>query len=303
MDKVLTYLVFGLFKFISLFPLRFLYIISDLILYPLVYYIARYRIKVVRMNLRNSFPEKTDKELKYIERKFYRHFCDSFFDSIRILSMSRKEADERMKFTNIEIIYDALKQNKGVALLFGHYGSWEYLTFIYNHLVDSGVGNIYGVYMPIKSKPIDYLFLKIRTHFKGEVVTKKGVFREVIRLKQKGQNGVFGLISDQSPIVSDLNYWTTFLNQDTAFITGFEKMARQTNMAVIYGDVKRVKRGHYIADLKLISSCPEKEDLYSVTGEYAKLMEATIVRDPSYWLWTHKRWKHKRMSINDKNEQ
>ncbi len=299
MDKVLSYLVFSIFKLISLIPLRVSYVFSDLVLYPIVYYIARYRIKVVRMNLKNSFPEKSSKELKIIERRFYRHFCDSFFDSVRILSMSRKEADERMKFTNTGVIFDALNQNKGVALLFGHYGSWEYLTLIYNHLVDKGVKNIYGVYMPIKSKPVDYLFLKIRTHFDGEVVTKKGVFREVIRLKQKGQNGVFGLISDQSPIISDLNYWTTFLNQDTAFITGFERMARQTDMAVIYGDVRRVKRGHYTAELKLISSDPANEELYSVTEQYAKMMEATIVREPSYWLWTHKRWKHKRTSIND----
>lgn len=294
MNKIHSWLLFGLFKLLSFCPLRLMYVFSDLVLYPIIYHIVGYRTKIVEINLRNSFPEMSIKELKNIEKRFYHHFCDCFFESIRILSMSKKESMERMVFLNTEIITDCIKKGQGVIVVLGHYGNWEFQNFVYHHMDSEGKRNGFSVYMPLRSEAFDYLYMKIRTRFQGRIVTKKGVFREVIKLKNAGECGIFGLVSDQSPIISDLHYWTKFLNQETAVITGFEKMAKQTNMAVIYADVKKLGRGRYQTEYIMISENPGETKPFEIVEKYAGMMEKTILRDPAFWLWTHKRWKHKR---------
>lgn len=293
MDKIYSRLLYGFFKCISFLPLGILFIISDIVVYPFVYHIAGYRLKVVRKNLKNSFPDMSDKALKKIEKRFYHHFCDYFFEAVRVLSMSEKEALQRMKFVNPEVVTNCSKRGQGVLLLLGHYGNWEFQSFLFLHMLEKGNHEGFCVYLPLSNKAFDHLYFKIRTRFKMNVVTKKGIYRTVIRLRHEGIAGVFGLLSDQSPSRADLNYWTNFLNQDTAIITGFERMAKQADLVVVYADVCKLSRGHYQTEYFMISDNPRNTASNEITEQYARLIEKTILKDPAYWLWTHKRWKHK----------
>lgn len=293
MKNISSALLYGIVRLYAFLPLPALFFFSDVFLYPLVYYVVRYRLKVVRKNLRNSFPEKTEKELRHIERKFYRHFCDSFQETIRILGMSEKEAKRRMVFKNPELVTDFAQKGQGVLLVLGHYGNWEYQPFLFMYMPKSENQVGYSIYRPLDNEAFDRLYQKIRTRFGGGIATKKETYRIVIRLRREGKSGVFGLVSDQTPSKANLHYWTNFLNQDTAILTGPERIAKQSGYAVVYVDVEKTGRGCYQTIYKLISDKPQETAEYEITEKYARLMEETILRDPACWLWTHKRWKHK----------
>lgn len=286
----------------SLFPLRFMYLISDVFLYPVIYHLVRYRRKVVRRNLSNSFPEKDEKEIRNVERKFYHQFCDIFFETIRILGMTEDEAKKRMVFENPEVVTDFASKGQSVFTLLGHYGNWEYQSFLFFYILESGNQKGFSVYRPLKNKAFDYLYMKIRSRFRAGIVTKSNTYRTIIRLRNEGFAGVFGLVSDQSPSRTNLHYWTKFLNQDTSILTGPERIARKTGAAVVYADVRRLKRGQYSTKYILISEKPQETAQNEITERYARLMENTILRDPAYWLWTHKRWKHKMEDVCTENK-
>jgi len=294
-------ILYSFVRLCAFLPLKVLFLLSDVLLYPLIYYVVRYRLKVVRMNLINSFPDKTKVELREIERRFYRHFCDSFQETIKVLGMSEEEAKKRMVFRNPEMLKDYIQHGQGILLVLGHYGNWEYQPFLF---LSMNVSNSQGfnIYRPLKNKAFDDLYLKIRTHFGGSAISKTETYRTIIRLRKEGIAGIFGLVSDQSPSPANLHYWTTFLNQDTAILMGPERMAKQTGFTVIYADVEKTARGCYQTTFKLISDNPKDSPEFEITEKYARMMEETILREPSYWLWTHKRWKHKRELVSIKQE-
>ena len=275
-----------------------LFLISDLLFFPMLYHIGRYRRKVVRRNLQNSFPDYSSLELKRIERRFYRHFCDNFQETVHVLAMSEKEAKKRMVFVNPEVLTSITSKGQGVLLVLGHYGNWEYQPFLFLQMLASGNQEGFNVYRPLKNHAFDELMKKIRVHFGGTNVTKNETYRTVVRLRKNGIAGVFGMVSDQSPSPRNLIYWTNFLNQDTSILTGPERMAKQTGFAVLYSDVRKTSRGCYQSEFTVISERPSETAEFEITEQYARMMEKTILRDPAYWLWTHKRWKHKRPSEN-----
>lgn len=294
MKKFFSDILYGIFRLLSFLPLPVLFIFSDIILYPLVYYVVRYRLDVVRQNLKNSFPQKTQQELRRIERAFYHHFCDSFEETIRILNMSDKEAHKRVLFKNPEMVTDFARHGQGVILVLGHFGNWEYVPFLFRYMLDLKDQVGYSIYRPLKNKAFNELYKRIRTHFGGGIATKQETYRLVIRLRREGRTGVFGLVSDQTPSGGNLHYWTNFLNQDTPILIGPERIAKQTGYAVVYVDVEKKTRGCYQVVFKLISDKPQETSEFEITEKFARLMEETILRQPAYWLWTHKRWKHKR---------
>jgi len=275
-------------------PMPVLFLISDLIFFPVVYHIGRYRRKVVRRNLQNRFPDYSPLELKRIEHRFYRHFCDNFQETVRVLAMSQKEAKKRMVFVNPEVLTSFAEKGQGILLVLGHYGNWEYQPFLFSYLKANGLQESFNVYRPLKNVAFDELMKKIRVHFGGSNVTKNETYRTVVRLRKNGIAALFGMVSDQSPSKGNLIYWTTFLNQDTSILTGPERMAKQTGFAVVYSDVSKTARGCYQSEFKVISDAPNETAEFEITEQYARMMEQTILRDPAYWLWTHKRWKHKR---------
>lgn len=290
MTKVAYYIIYGILYLHALLPFRLLYVLSD-ILYVVAYYLIGYRLKVVRRNLKASFPEKNEDELKQIEKDFYHHFCDYIVETIKVLHISNKEIRERMVFNNTDLLKDLMKDGNSAILFLGHYGNWEWVPSITRHFADTTLGQIYR---PLKNKAFDDIFLKIRSTFGSFGIAKNNTLRVIMESKRENKKVLIGFMSDQTPSVANIHYWTKFLNQDTPVYTGVERIAKKTGFRVAYLDIIKVGRGRYTSEVKLISDDPKSEPEFAITEKYIREMEKTILRSPAYWLWTHKRWKHKK---------
>jgi len=258
----------------------------------LVYYIIGYRKKVVVQNLKNSFPEKTAAEIKKISKQFYKHFCDVIFEIIKLMTISEKEFRKRFVFTpeGITIIggFEARKQS--IIGVMGHCGNWEWGAiahqFYFKQLIT-------GVYHPLSNKSFDAFMLKLRGRKGGNIVAMKNLFRELLTLKQKNIPTTVGLIADQTPPPEGA-YWTTFLNQDTPVFNGPEKISKKFNYPMIYVPVKKIKRGYYEMGCEIITENPNDLPDGMISELHTKALEKNIREQPYIWLWTHRRWKHKR---------
>lgn len=291
MNTIGYYLLYAILYVHALLPLRALYVLSD-ILYFWVYYVIRYRLKVTRENLANSFPEKSIQDLRKIERRFYHNFCDYAVETIKLLHVSNEEIQNRFEFRNMEIVHKLMENGNSGIMFLGHYANWEWVPSI-NLLFDDG-SLLAQIYRPLKNKVIDRIFLKIRNRFGSIGIPKNNTLRAIINYKNKDQKMLIGFMSDQSPSPTNIHYWTNFLNQETGVYTGVERIAKKTGFFVTYLDITKTSRGRYIAEVKLITSDPKSEPEFAITEKYVREMEKTILRDPAYWLWTHKRWKHKK---------
>lgn len=281
----------------ALLPFSLLYILSDL-LYFFVYKIVRYRLKVVRSNLSSSFPELDKKELLNLEKRFYHHFCDYFVETIKLLHISDEEMQKRMFFEDLDIVKNAMKDGRSVIMYLGHYCNWEWIPSITMYFKNTDY--IFGqIYKPLQNKAIDKLFLKIRSRFGSLGIPKNDTLRTIVRLKKEGKQTLIGFMADQTPAPQSIHYWTEFLNHDTPVFTGVERIAKQTDFLVIYLDIQKIKRGVYKATVKLVNENPKEEPENKITETYIRMMEKTILRDPAYWLWTHKRWKRTRQEIEE----
>lgn len=281
----------------AILPFRCLYILSD-IFYLIVYHLVGYRLKVVRSNMKNAFPEKTSEELKKLEKDFYHHFCDYFVETLKLLHISDQEMQKRMVFKNVDVLNDVMKDGNSCILYLGHYCNWEWVPSLNLLFPDKIL--LAQIYRPLKNVAFDNLFLKIRGRFGSLGIKKDDTFREIIRQRRAGQQMLLGFISDQSPSGRNIHYWTQFLNQDTAVFTGVERIAKQTGFAVAYLDMKKIKRGYYEAECRLITDNPKAEGEFAITEAYVQAMEKSIQYNPAYWLWSHKRWKHKKEEFKNK---
>lgn len=288
---LLYYLFYAVVWVLAWLPLGALYCISDF-LFLILYYLVGYRKKVVRENLKNSFPEKNDAELLRLEKDFYRHFTDIFIETIKLLHVSDEEMEKRMHFSNPEMISDFVAQGKSVVILLGHYGNWEWIPSIYRNY-DNLVGG--ELYRPLKNRYFDSFFLKLRGRFGTLNIPKNDALRTIVKLRREGKLFALGFIADQTPSGNNLHYWAEFLNQDTPFLNGPERIAKSADCAVVYFDVKVEKRGYYSCDLICVSENAKSEPENRITDRFVELFETTIRRAPAYWLWSHRRWKHKRV--------
>ncbi len=289
MDYV-SYIIFlGFGKLLSFFPLRALYILSDL-LYPLVYYIIRYRKKIVYNNLKNAFPEKNDKEIELIAKKFYHHFCDLLVEIVKLLHISPNELNKRVKFRDPNTFLKEYAENKHVLVVLGHYNNWEWGIAL-------GMQRPFkfaSIYKPLTNKYFDNLMTKIRSQFGGELIPMAKTARVMVKYIQEGKLTIFNFIADQAPVEAEIQYWTTFLNQDTPVYLGIEKLAQKTGQPVYFGKFIKVKRGYYEAVVqKLCDDCNQLQP-HELTEKHLKALETAICEAPEYWLWSHRRWKIKR---------
>lgn len=292
--KIEYALLFAWTKIHAIFPLKVLYLLSD-ILYVLIYKIAHYRVRVTRANLKASFPEKSEKEMLELERRFYHHFADYIVETIKLGHISEKEVNRRAKLNNPELIDKLMDDGHPcVMLLMGHYGNWEWFTGSGSFFKEA---TIYQVYRPLTDKAFDKLFIYLRTRFGSRGIKKNDTIRDVITLSKSKTRSCVILISDQTPSKANLHYWTKFLNRESAMLTGGERIARKLNIPVVFVDTKKIARGYYTVDFKLITDKPQEAPEFWITEQYTRLMEECILRDPAYWLWTHKRWKHKRENV------
>ncbi|MCM1110496.1 MAG: lysophospholipid acyltransferase family protein [Clostridium sp.] len=271
-----------------------LYLLSDF-LTPIIHYVVRYRLKIVRKNLAESFPEKSRKELRRIEREFYRNFSDYIFETIKLADVTDREMENRMVFDNVEEVDCTMIQRRSIVCYFAHCGNWEYAPSItlWSAFRTDGPGiRFCQVYRPLKNKWLDEWFLKLRSRFGSLSFQKRTVFLSLMRLRRDGITSITGFMSDQKPSHGDPTLVVNFLNHPTAMITGTETVARKLNDAVMYMDMYKISRGRYRIVMRMITEDPQSLPPMEITRRYAQMLEETIRRDPAIWLWTHKRWKH-----------
>ena len=274
--------------FISYLPMWVLYIISD-ILYLIAYKILGYRKKVVQNNLKNSFPDKTESELEKIKKKFYRHFFDIIVETIKSVSANKYFYRKHITINNIELLDKYHKKNQTVVLALAHFGNWEWGNI---RLSIESKQKLIGIYKVLNNDFFNTLMKDMREKFGTEMVSMENTFRYLV--KNKNECKIIGLLADQSPVKNESNYWTTFLNQETSVYLGPEKIATKMNCAVLFCSVQKVKRGKYELHLEELCTNPEKTTEGEITSLYLRKMEQTINENPEYWLWTHRRWKHKK---------
>jgi KDO2-lipid IV(A) lauroyltransferase len=271
-------------KPLSLLPLRLLYVFSDFY-FLLSVGLFPYRKKVIDNNLKNSFPHLSSKELNAIRRKFYRHFIDLLVESIKNLSISQSELQNRFRIKNPELMKDLYDKGKSVVLVSGHYNNWEWLItsqpLVFQH-------KAMGIGMPLSSKFLDKKINDRRQRYGMQVINAKNFKDEI-----KKQHIPFAILTlgDQSPPNSKKSYWMKFLNQQTAILFGTEQMAHEFNLSVVFFLVRKQKRGFYEMELKLLTEDPKALKWGGITEMHTKMLEKAINEEPEYWLWSHKRWK------------
>lgn len=288
MQFLVYILVYPLIWLISILPFRLLYAFSDG-LYIIIYKLVGYRKKVVQDNLRMVFPEKSEAEIKDITEKFYHHFCDMMVEAIKSLTISEASMRKRFKFTNVDLITDLGEQNRSIVLMCGHYGSWEWIFILQKYLTHKG----YAVYSRLGNKYFDRLVKRIRAKYDSTLITTKETIPTLIRSNLEGELTINGFVSDQSPMISRAFHWNEFMGIKVPIHTGAEILAKRLDMSVVFFRVKRLKRGYYETTFELLALDPNEYPNYEISDIFTKKVEKQIREAPQYYLWTHRRWKHR----------
>ncbi|MES2575371.1 MAG: lysophospholipid acyltransferase family protein [Bacteroidota bacterium] len=287
--RYLIYLIaYPLLWCISMLPFSLLYLFSDFV-YLIVYYIIGYRKETVRENLALAFPNLSPKERLVIEKKSFRHLCDMFLEMIKTMTISKNEIQKRFVFTNMEVYKKLEEQDKSIAMMLAHYASYEWVISMNAYVNFSA----FAIYKRISNPYFDKLVRDIRSKFKASLITTKQSISVIINNKRNKKLSIYGFASDQTPKVTSAFHWQTFMGVKVPVHTGAEVLAKKYNMNVIFLKVKKVKRGFYEASFEVLSENAKEIPNYEITDHFLKLVEQQIYEAPEYYLWTHKRWKHK----------
>ena len=273
----------------SLLPFRLLYGVSDG-LYFILYRLVGYRKKTVSENLKLVFPEKSEAERKRIEKKFYHHLCDMILEAIKSMNIRKEDMKKRFKFTNIEIIKDFEKRNKSISLMCAHYGSWEWIFILQAYTSHK----TFAIYKRLNNKYFDRMIRKIRARYDSYLITTKETAAVLTENKKKGLLTINGFAADQSPKKNKAYHWNKFMGIDVPVHTGAEMLSKKLDLSVVFFSVKRVKRGFYETTFKTLTEAPNNFEDYKITDQFIALVENQIYEAPEYYLWTHKRWKHRK---------
>ena len=288
MQLLVFILAYPFLWLVSKLPFRLLYFLSD-VLYLLIYRVIGYRRKVVRSNLELVFPEKDNRELIAIEKKFFRHMCDMFLEMIKTMGITVEEASKRYVFTNIDLYHKLEKERRNTLIMLPHYASWEWIFNLNAKIKAKG----YGIYLRIQNKYFDKLIRDIRSKF-GTTLIVTNESRKIIKeAKQSNELFSLGIISDQSPMIKRARYWSKFMGITVPVHVGGEELAKEHNLVPLHVKVKKIKRGYYEATF--IKVCDNPSDLadYEITEFFLRETEKSIRQAPEYYFWTHKRWKHR----------
>jgi Kdo2-lipid IVA lauroyltransferase/acyltransferase len=276
-----------LYYLTQLIPFRLVHLCASILAF-LLQYLVKYRVAVVRQNLKNAFPSYTNAALKEIEKKFYLNFCDVLLENIKLNSISKSTVRKRMKFLNPEVFSDLAETGKGAMLIGAHYNNWEWMGLSLSTYLHE---KMFSVYKPLNNTQSDRLMLNARARFGANIIPMQQ-FPKVV-LKNKNRGAVHLMIADQSPHRSKLDFFFTFLNQDTPVYLGAEKLMKAANLNLYFVEVHRVKRGFY--EMKIV---PLTEQSTNEKGQATKMhlshLEKMIINQPESWLWSHRRWKHSR---------
>ncbi len=276
---------------VSLLPYPLLYALSDLLSF-LLHRVVKFRLKVVRKNLKLSFPALSAKERLGIEKQFYQHLCDVFVEMAKNLTISEKEIKKRFTFENMELINAHEKKGESTILLLGHYSNWEGMLSIGYHLLGKG----YGVYAPLSNPYFNRLISKSREKHKAYLLSRFKTIEFIRDNEKKGEYGLYGFINDQSPRMKPKNYWRPFLGTVVPVFTGAERLAREFNFPVYFTEINRLKRGYYNAKVSLLVEDPAQCEEYEITDLFIAQLERQIRKDPAQYLWSHNRFKHSHLA-------
>ncbi|RZK65531.1 MAG: lauroyl acyltransferase [Pedobacter sp.] len=272
---------------LSLLPLSILYTLADAV-YVLVYYVFRYRKKVVRKNLLLALPEKQIADIELIEKLFYKYLASLIFEILKMNSISKREIEKRFVFKNKELVNAYLNRGESILVCSAHYGNWEWgtLGIGLNFKVDH-----YPIYKPLSNPIFDKWFNKIRSQFGNKLIAMRQTMRALAA--SKGKPSIFSFGNDQAPSKDESHYWTSFLHQQASVQLGIEKIARKTNQPIFYFKIKVLKRGYYEVDCVPLCLNPAETEEFEITEMHTRFLEEIIREAPEYWLWSHRRWKYK----------
>lgn len=291
--RFIKYVFFkSLFKFISLLPFPLIYLLSDLVAF-LLKNIFCYRKSVVYQNIKKTNLNLSTQQISTLVSEFYTHFSDVFFEMIKLDQMNKKQIAEKFVLKNQNLINDYYKDNKSVILMASHYGGFEWcstLDYFFKH-------KVVAVYTPLKDKLLNEIVYKSRSKHGIKFVPRTNSVNEIIKLEKSNNKFIYGLAADQSPQIRTINYWTNFLGVETLFFTGSERLAKELNIPVVFGEMKKICRGKYQMEFKLISDNPLKSKDKEITEIYKNMVENQIKINPSYYFWTHKRFKHEKSDL------
>lgn len=272
---------------LSRLPLSMLYAFAEFV-YLLVYHVFGYRKKVVRENLHNAFPDKSIEEQKEIEKNYFKHLSRIIVEIFKMRTISPAELKRRVVFKNLDMLTAYLDQDKSIIICSPHYGNWEWSVAALGLNVST---SIYTIYKPLSNSIFDKWFYQLRNRYGNTMVPMRNTLRAI--KNSENETSIFCFANDQAPPKGESNYWVDFLHQPTSFHLGVEKIAQKTKRPVFYCIMKSVKKGYYEIEFVPISLHPEATTPREITYTYAKYLENTLHEAPSYWLWSHKRWKHK----------
>lgn len=290
MGAITYYLALPFIYGVSLLPFPLLYALSDF-LYLVIYKVFGYRKEVVFSNLRNSFPEKSEKEIEEIAVRFYKWFCDLTLETLKTLTISPEELKERVTFNGIDILRDYAQREQSIIIVLGHFGNWELAGARYSQEKD--IPRLYVIYHPLQNKHFDALILKMRTRHGTQLYTMRETSKSMLRDRHLLTATAF--IADQTPS-PERAFWLTFMNQDTPVFQGTENLAKKLGYPVVYISITRPRRGHYNMQVETLVETPTNTQEGEITRIHTQRLEQDIKQNNDIWLWTHKRWKHRRPS-------
>lgn len=273
---------------VSLLPFPLLYLLSDAV-YLLVYPLLGYRKGVVLANLRNSFPEKSEAEIRAIASRFYRWFCDLTLETLKTLTVSPGTVRKRVRFEGIEVLEGFARRKQSIVLVLGHFGNWELAGARYSQ--EQGIPQLIVIYHPLQNRFFDRLMHHMRTRHGTQLYTMRETSKSMLRDRHLLTATAF--IADQTPS-PERAYWMSFLNQDTPVFMGTEALSRKLGYPIVYISITRPRRGHYRMVAETLVEDPKACAEGEVTEIHTRRLERDICAHPELWLWTHRRWKHKR---------
>jgi KDO2-lipid IV(A) lauroyltransferase len=285
---IMFYLLLPFIYLLSLLPFRALYAVSDFMFFW-VYYVIKYRKAVVETNLRNAFPYKSENEIQAISRAYFHFLCDVTLETFKTLTISKKQALKHCRFHNTDLFDRLHKEKRSIIIVLGHFGNWEWAGSSMS--LDSDY-QFYVIYHPLSDKKFDKLMYDMRSRFGTKLIPMKNTLREMI--KNKAEINATAFIADQTPSNPGAAYWTKFMNQDTPVFEGTERIAKMLNSPVVYCSVKRIKRGYYEIYSEMLAETPGTTAPGEITELFTRRLEKEIHEQPETWLWSHRRWKHKR---------
>ena len=263
----------------------FLYLVSD-VLYIIVGKLIKYRKPLITKNLKNSFPEKNENEIKNIQRYFYKHFLDLIVESLKGFTISKKEINRKIKLKNPDLVNEMAQKSQNIILIGGHYNNWEMSA---QKMPLECEHELFAIYKPLSNKFFDKKIKNSREKFGLRMISMKETKDYFQKNNEKPRAIIFG--SDQSPSSTKNAHWLNFLNQESGFLFGAEKYAKEFNWPVVYVSIQKIQRGTYEVSFQLITDKPKEEPNGKIIQDFANLLEIDINRNPPYWLWTHNRWK------------